>query len=91
LGKDLDELGTETLELVLLDELVEIGAETFEYQTEVTLVYKRLDHPEDVPLVVAVPLSIELQSLERSEASDSTIGRQGQMLTRSRIATSILL
>lgn len=60
LCEDFDQLRTETLELILLDELVQIGRKAFKDQTQMILVRKRLDHPDDVMRVVWIVLAVEL-------------------------------
>ena len=65
LSKDLDQLDTETLELVLLDQLVQIRREAFEDQAEMAFVGERVVHPEDVVLVPWVVGIVELDSSAR--------------------------
>lgn len=62
LSKDLDQLDTETLELVLLDQLVQVRREAFEDQAEMALVGERVVHTEDVVLVPWIVSIVELDS-----------------------------
>lgn len=83
LCEDFDQLRTETLELILLDELVQIGRKAFKDQTQMILVRKRLDHPDDVMRVVWIVLAVEL-SMSVTNPVPKLDPR-----TSSRIATSI--
>ena len=60
LREDLHELGTQSLELILLDQFVEVRRKAFEHQTEMALVNKVFLHPEDVVLVSGVVRRVEL-------------------------------
>lgn len=59
-GEDLDELRGEALELVLLDELVQVGREQLEDETEVVPVDEGVFEAEDVVFVVWVALCVQL-------------------------------
>jgi hypothetical protein len=61
LREHLHELCAEALELVLLDEFVQVGRETFEDEAEVAFVRERLEHAKDVVSVARVVLLIQLQ------------------------------
>ena len=61
-GENLHELSAETLELVLLDQLVQVGREQFEDEAQVVLVDERVAKPENVVLVVRVTLVVQLRS-----------------------------
>ena len=54
-----DQAGAETLERVLLDELVQVGREQLQHQAQVLCMDKRVFEAQDVMLVVGVPVSVE--------------------------------
>jgi hypothetical protein len=58
--EDLDQLGTQALELILLDQLVEIAREALEHEAEMALVRKRIVHPKYVMFVPRVVGGVEL-------------------------------
>ena len=60
LRENLDELGTETLELVLLDQLVQVGRETFKDKTQVVLVGEGVVHSKDMIFVPWIVRVVEL-------------------------------
>jgi hypothetical protein len=59
-GEDLDELGREPSEGVLLDKLVEVRGEAFENEAEVGVMHELGPHTKDVVLVVWVGDVVEL-------------------------------
>lgn len=58
--EDLDQLGTQALELILLDQLVEIAREALEHEAEMALVGERIVHSEDMMFVPRVVGGVEL-------------------------------
>lgn len=60
LSENLDQLSTQTLELVLLDQLVQIGRKTLENQAEMILVCEGIQHPQYVESIFGIMLPIEL-------------------------------
>lgn len=82
LSKHLHELRTQSLELILLDQFVQIRRETLEHQAQVAFVRERVEHPQYVILVVRVVFTIQLRA-----SATTNLGHH--LLTRSRIATSI--
>jgi hypothetical protein len=65
--EDLDELDRQALELVLLDELVQVGREQLEDEAQVLLVNERVTHAQNVVLVVRIQVLVQL--MERSARS----------------------
>lgn len=59
-SEDLNELCAKTLELILLDQLVEVGREQFEDEAQVIFVDERISQPENVVLVVRIALLVQL-------------------------------
>ena len=59
-GEHLDELRAEALELVLLDQLVQVGREQLENETQVVFVDERVPQSENVVLVMWIALLVEL-------------------------------
>ncbi len=59
-SEDLNELCAKALELILLDQLVEVGREQFEDEAQVIFVDERISQPENVVLVVRIALLVQL-------------------------------
>ena len=59
-GEDLYKLRAQTLELVLLDKLVEIRRQQLEDEAQVVFVDERVPQSQDVVLVLRVALAIQL-------------------------------
>lgn len=58
--EDFDELGAETLKLILFDEFVEVGGEELKDETEVVSVDKRVTEAEDVVFVGGIESLVQL-------------------------------
>jgi hypothetical protein len=59
-GEHLHQLGTKSLELILLDQLIEVRREALKDEAEVIFVDEGFLHPEDMMLVVRVVLRVQL-------------------------------
>lgn len=66
-SEDLNELCAKTLELILLDQLVEVGREQFEDEAQVIFVDERISQPENVVLVVRIALLVQLSPRSADE------------------------
>ena len=86
--EDLDQLRAQALELVLLDELVQVGRKQLEYETEMVLVNEGIPQAENMMFVMRIALIIEL-SITVNLRLIRDVG--GKLLTSSRIVTSIIL
>lgn len=71
--EDLDELGAESSERVLLDEFVEVGREALEDEAEVLAVDEVGSHSEDVVGVVRVAFGVELQDEKKTKGKKSVV------------------
>ena len=61
LGKDADEGRTQSTELVLLDEFVEVDAEKLERETQMLPVNESILEAKEMVVIVLVVLAVELQ------------------------------
>ena len=58
--EDFDELGAETLELILFDEFIEVGGEELKDETEMISVDEGVAETEDVVLVGGIEVLVQL-------------------------------
>lgn len=63
-GEHLDELCAETLELILFDELIEVGREQLEDETKVVAVNERVEQSEDMMFVLRITLIVQLKACQ---------------------------
>ena len=61
LGEDSDEGGTQTPELILLDQFIQIHREKLEHQAQMLLVDEGIFQPEEIVIIILVELAVELE------------------------------
>ena len=72
-SENFDELCAEALELVLLDQLVQVGREQLKHQAQMVFVDERVPQSKNVVLIMRVALLVQLRSRTISKCSDSHI------------------
>lgn len=61
-SKHLDELQTESAELVVLDEFVQVGRQAFKYDAQVLVMNELVAHTQNVMLVFRIGFAVELRA-----------------------------
>ena len=60
LGKHSDERGTQTAELILFDQFIQIDAEKFKHEAKMLAMDKRVLQPEEMVVIVLVVFAVQL-------------------------------